>query len=113
MRCQAAYYLLTGLWPVLHLPSFLMLTGRKRDYWLVRSTGLVIAAVGAGLAVASLTPRRARAMRPLGVIFPAALGAADVAYAWPATRSRAYLANAVVGAAFIAAWLAEGLSHRR
>jgi hypothetical protein len=48
-KLQAAYYLSTGIWPVLHRSSFEALTGRKQDYWLVRTVGLLATSVGLGL----------------------------------------------------------------
>jgi uncharacterized membrane protein HdeD (DUF308 family) len=45
-RLQGAYYLATGLWPLIHMTSFEALSGRKRDRWLVRTVGLLAAAIG-------------------------------------------------------------------
>jgi hypothetical protein len=50
---QSAYYLLTGLWPLVHLPSFEAVTGPKTDDWLVRTVGLLAVAIGASLGVAA------------------------------------------------------------
>ena len=36
---QAAYYTLTGIWPIVHRRSFEAVTGRKTDYWLVQMVG--------------------------------------------------------------------------
>lgn len=33
---QGVYFGATGLWPILHLPSFLFVTGPKIDTWLVQ-----------------------------------------------------------------------------
>jgi hypothetical protein len=30
---QGVYFLLTGVWPIVHLPSFLAVTGPKTDLW--------------------------------------------------------------------------------
>src|SRR3954470_3170999 len=48
---QGLYFTLTGIWPILHLRSFEAITGRKRDRWLVKTVGGLIAVVGASLAV--------------------------------------------------------------
>src|SRR5262245_26510628 len=56
---QALYYLATGLWPLVHMDSFLAVTGPKTDLWLVRTVGALIAVIGASLAVSvarRLTP---------------------------------------------------------
>ena len=40
------YFMLTGIWPVVHMPSFIAVTGPKTDLWLVRTVGLLIAGIG-------------------------------------------------------------------
>ena len=42
LLAEGVYFFLTGLWPVVHLPSFIAVTGPKRDLWLVRTVGLLI-----------------------------------------------------------------------
>jgi hypothetical protein len=39
LALQALYYLATGLWPLVHLPSFEAVTGPKTDDWLVHMVG--------------------------------------------------------------------------
>jgi hypothetical protein len=43
---QGAYYLLTGLWPLAHLRSFQAVTGPKLEPWLVKTVGVLAAAIG-------------------------------------------------------------------
>ena len=43
---QGIYYIITGLWPVLHYESFEMMTGPKTDDWLARTIGLLSAVIG-------------------------------------------------------------------
>jgi hypothetical protein len=52
-RVWGSYYLITGLWPVIHLPSFELITGAKTDDWLVDMVGLLAAVIGATLVRAS------------------------------------------------------------
>ena len=40
---QSGYYGVTGIWPILHLPSFEAITGPKIDDWLVHMVGLLAA----------------------------------------------------------------------
>jgi hypothetical protein len=42
---QGFYYLATGVWPIVHIDSFMWVTGPKVDLWLVRMFGVVLAAV--------------------------------------------------------------------
>jgi hypothetical protein len=57
---QGAYYLVSGAWSVVHIDSFQKVTGRKTDLWLVKSVGLLLGAIGAGLIHRRLRP----AIRP-------------------------------------------------
>jgi hypothetical protein len=50
LRLLALYYLVTGIWPIVHLRSFYAVTGRKREGWLVQTFGALIAGTGAVLA---------------------------------------------------------------
>ncbi len=103
---QALYYVVSGLWPVVHIGSFQALTGPKLEHWLVRSTGLLLGVIGLTLAFSS----RRRPLSPeapvLGVGTAAALAAVDVVYVlrrriWPI-----YLGDALVELGFIASWAA-------
>lgn len=46
---QAAYYVTTGLWPLLHLRSFAAVAGPKPDRFQTQTTGALFAAVGVAL----------------------------------------------------------------
>jgi hypothetical protein len=100
---QGAYYVVTGLWPVLHLRSFEAVTGKKRNGWLIRALGGAIAAVGAALLASdSAAPRRARR---LGLGAAVALGVTGMFLVVTRRGSRAYV-EATIEAGFAAAWLA-------
>jgi hypothetical protein len=103
---QAAYFLLTGVWPVMHVRSFLAVTGPKRDLWLVKTVGLLIAVEGAAIGVAAY----GRAVTPpvilLAIGGAVVLLAIDVVYVAKRVIGRVYLADALVEAVLIAAWAA-------
>jgi hypothetical protein len=46
---QGLYYRVTGVWPLVNLRTFEAITGPKRDKWLVRTVGILAAAIGTGL----------------------------------------------------------------
>jgi hypothetical protein len=102
---QGAFYTASGLWPILHLRSFEAVTGPKRDRWLVRTLGGLIAAVGATLVAEGLEAEDRAPARVLGVASALALGGASAYYALRGRISRIYLADAAVEAAIAAAWL--------
>jgi hypothetical protein len=99
---QGAYYVATGLWPILHMRSFEAVTGPKRDHWLVKTVGAVITAVGASLLVGARRGRPSAETIALAGGSAAALGAIDVVYAAKGTISPIYLVDAAAEAALVA-----------
>ena len=67
---QGLYYLLAGLWPFLHLRSFVWVFGEKRDLFQLDVASALIVAIGAILLLAA-----ARRPRPDGLLV--SLGAAS------------------------------------
>ena len=61
---QAAFYVGTGVWPLMHRRSFEWVTGPKTDFWLAQTVGLTVAAIGIGLAQAGIATRRCTAGAP-------------------------------------------------
>jgi hypothetical protein len=103
MATQSAYYGVTGIWPILHLPSFEAVTGPKIDDWLVHMVGLLAAAIGVVLGVATMRNRvRAAEVVLLAVMSAAAFAAIDLWYGLPGRISPVYLADAVVQICLIA-----------
>lgn len=102
LRAQAAYYLATGVWPLIAPNAFQAVTGPKTDMWLVKTFGVLVGAVGLSLAAGARGPVRAET-RVLAAGSAAALGAAD---AWYAGRGRirwTYLIDAAGQAALLLA----------
>ncbi len=52
---QGIYFLVTGIWPLISMRTFLTITGPKTDLWLVKTVGLVLAVIGAVLISAQRT----------------------------------------------------------
>jgi hypothetical protein len=94
-RLWGAYYVVTGLWPVLHMRSFEAVTGPKVDDWLVHMVGLLAAAIGATLIVAS-SKRRASDPAFLAIASALAFTAIDLWYVAARVISPIYLGDAVV-----------------
>jgi len=108
---QGAFFAVTGLWPIAHYRSFERITGPKVDDWLVKTTGGVLAAVGATLlASAHRSPARRPGrsnLRTLGMSTTAALALADLVYVAKGRVSRVYLIDAVAEAVLFALWLRD------
>ena len=104
---QGLFFVASGLWPVVHYRSFERVTGAKVDDWLVKTTGALIGAVGAGLLACARTPADDQAARTLGLASSAVLGAADVVYVARRRISPVYLLDAAVEALWCWRWLAS------
>jgi hypothetical protein len=96
LRTQAVYYVLTGLWPLVSIESFEMVTGPKTDDWLVHTVGLLAATIGCTLYVGARPARPAGAVVLLAVLSAASFAAIDLAYALTGRISAVYLLDAAV-----------------
>ncbi len=101
---QGAFWLATGLWPLVHYRSFEKVTGPKRDDWLVKTIGGLIAVVGATLLSAGWRGKVTREIQLLGLASAAALSTADVLFVRRGRISRVYLLDVLAEAPFVAAW---------
>ena len=119
---QGAYYLLTGLWPLVSIRTFIWVTGQKTDHlksgleidhWLVMTAGVLITAIGLGIVVAAV--RRSLSAEIVTVAVGAAVGltAIDVIYNWRGMIGPMYLVDAVLQILLIAAWCVALLFNRR
>lgn len=105
---QAVYYLVTGVWPFVHLRSFLAVTGPKSEIWLLKTVSALIAVVGAALGSAALRERETEEIVFLAAGSAAALGTIDVVYVARRRISPVYLLDALAQAVVLA-----GLARER
>ena len=104
---QIAYYMATGVWPLVSPRSFQAVTGRKHDFWLAQTAGVLIAVTGLTLAVASREGSlRSATARTLAIGSAAGLAAVDVVFVARRRISPIYLADAVAELGIVAGWLA-------
>jgi hypothetical protein len=99
---QGLYYLATGLWPIVHIESFLIVTGPKIDLWLVKTVGVLVAVIGAALLSASRARRITDEIILLGAGSALGLAIIDVVYA--RRISSVYLADAAAELCLVAVW---------
>ena len=95
LRAQAAYYLATGVWPLLSMRLFERVTGKKTDRWLVQTVGLLVGCIGASIALESRRERASPAILTLAVGSALSLATIDVVHAAGRRISPIYLADAV------------------
>lgn len=101
---QGAYFAATGVWALVDVDSFQLVTGPKTDVWLVKTVGALVLVLGATLLLAA-RPRVERETVALVAGSALALAAIDVAYVAKGTISPIYLADAAVEIALVGAWI--------
>lgn len=101
---QAAAYIALGLWPILSMKTFEMVTGRKRDPWLEQAVGALLVAVGASLGVAAARRRESTETTVLGAGAAGALAAVYLAYSCRGRISKVYLLDGLGQLGLLAAW---------
>lgn len=110
---QGIYYAVAGIWPILHIDSFMMVTGPKTDIWLVHTVGLLLVAVGAVLCLGAYRQRLTLEMIVLAVGAALALTAIELVYTWRGVISMVYLLDAAIETPLIAGWLWLGFSSTK
>lgn len=101
---QGAFYLLSGLWPLLSPGSFQAVTGPKEDFWLAQTVGLLLVVVGTVLLLAGRSRRITREIVLLAAGSALVLGMVDVFCVFAPRTTRAYWLDAVVEFAIAGAW---------
>ena len=102
---HGVYMLGIGLWPIVDLNSFTLVTGPKLEGWLTKGVGACLANIGAALGAAGARGKVARELRVLGATTALSFAAMDFWYAAIRRRiSRVYLGNGAMQLAFAAAW---------
>ena len=104
---QGLYFFVTGVWPLVSIGTFQKVTGPKTDLWLVKTVGVIVAIIGAALALASLRGDRAPSIILLGMGSAVGLAAIDVIYVSKRVISPIYLLDALVELILMGWWLID------
>lgn len=102
------YWVVSGIWPILHLRSFEAVTGPKVDKWLVKAVASLITVIGAGLVQGGRNRRVTPELETIAVGSALGLTAIDVVYVAKRRISPIYLLDAVVHTALVVAWRVLG-----
>ncbi|HET6345912.1 MAG TPA: hypothetical protein VFH51_13330 [Myxococcota bacterium] len=110
---QGLYYVPFGLWPLIHINSFMGLTGPKNDLWLVETVGALLAVVGAVLLVTGLRHAPSRGLALMGAGIAAVLALLDLAFVSMGSVGKIYLADAAAEGLLALWWTAAHLGPGR
>lgn len=91
---------------MVHIDSFQKVTGRKTDLWLVKTVGLLLGAVGAGLIIAASSGQFSPGVVFIAMASAAALLGIELVYVRKRVISPIYLADALVELCFLIWWAA-------
>ncbi|MFY3743571.1 hypothetical protein [Anaeromyxobacter sp. PSR-1] len=110
---QGAFYAATGAWPLVHMPSFVAVTGPKLEPWLVRTVGVLVGTIGGTLLSAGARRRITPEVRWLALASAAGIAAIELWYAGRRRRiAPVYLLDGAGELALAAAWVALGARRR-
>jgi hypothetical protein len=110
---QGAYFLLTGVWPIVSIETFQLVTGRKTDHlvtgreadhWLVNTVGVLVIAIGVTLLSAAWRGTFSADVSTLAIASAIGLICIDIVYYARGTISAVYLVDAALEAAFVTGW---------
>ena len=101
LMLQGVYCIITGIWPVLHIVSFMQVTGYKTDQWLVKMVGLLATSLGIGMISAFKRKVYDQSMVIIALFSAAVFMSVDIYYSVTGVISAIYLADALPQLIFI------------
>lgn len=104
---QGMYFFVFGIWPILHMESFLKVTGQKTDLWLVKTVGLILAVIGAVLIFAQVNAEINTSLIILGIGSALSLAVIEFVYVAKRVISPIYLGDAFLELILIGWWVAS------
>ncbi|HWG45418.1 MAG TPA: hypothetical protein VN688_21830 [Gemmataceae bacterium] len=113
LMVQGIYYLATGIWPLVSIDTFQMVTGPKTDLWLVDTVGVLIAVIAVVLLVAAWRRQTIGEVILLAVGSALALIGIDVIFVAQKVIPRIYLLDAAAEGALVIAWIAALIIEAR
>lgn len=97
---QGSYTLLTAVWPIVHIKSFMDVSGYKTDIWLVKTVGILLAAIAVCLLL-SISSKENFPVAVLGLFTAAGMAYVDFFYALNDTIPDIYMADGAVEILFV------------
>jgi hypothetical protein len=105
LQMQTVYYLITALWPLIDIKSFMVVTGPKTDTWLVKTVAVVLLAITCCFITQLITKANPLPTAILAIACCVGLTYIDCYYALNGTISKIYLLDAVLEIIFLVLWL--------
>jgi len=104
-KVQGIYTLITAVWPIADIDSFMEVTGPKTDVWLVKTVAAILIPVGLCFIFASKVKRDFWLIFLLGITTTSALATIDFYYTGVGTISGVYALDGVLQVFFLLCWV--------
>ena len=102
---QAVYTLLTAVWPLIHIESFMWVTGPKTDVWLVKTVSLLLLPITIVFFSSIYMKMLALPVILVGISSAAGLGFIDFYYTAKDVIKWVYAVDGVLQVIFLLTWL--------
>lgn len=113
LAAQGIYYLVTGIWPLVSMDTFELVTGPKIEHWLVHTVSFLALVIGGSLVAAAKTGEDGRSIRGLALGAAAAFASIDLFYVSVGRISMVYLLDAAAELMFALCIVVALLARRR
>ncbi|HYC39238.1 MAG TPA: hypothetical protein VEB63_02025 [Chitinophagaceae bacterium] len=102
---QAVYFLLTAVWGLVHIESFVRVTGYKTDIWLVKTVSVLILAVGISLLCSLVTGQFGIPVIALALFSALGLAVIDFYYSGKEVIRWVYAVDGILETGFALTWI--------
>jgi hypothetical protein len=109
---QGVYTLLTAIWPLIDIQSFLWASGPKTDIWLVKTVGACLTAIALSLLSFLFVSTHPLPAIVLGGCTAVGMACIDFYYTFTNTISAIYLWDGTLETAFALTWIYIALKAR-
>jgi hypothetical protein len=104
LKIQGFYLLITSLWSLLDIHSFMKITGPKTDLWLVKSFSLILICIALSCLYSGFTRQFSPAVYLMASSIALVLFAIDVYYPLKGVIRKVYMADGYVHLIFLILW---------
>jgi hypothetical protein len=102
---QGVYTLITAIWPLIDIKSFMVVTGPKTDIWLVKTVAVVLLPIAAFYLINIYRPGEILHLVLIGVINSIGLAIIDFYYSGKNIISRIYAVDGALQVIFALCWI--------
>jgi hypothetical protein len=113
LSIEGLFYFVFGIWPIIDLTSFMVVTGLKFDTWLVVTVGWLLSLIGAVYLISSRENEISKSILTLAIGGPLVLAGIDIYYVQNLTISKVYLIDALIEFIFVLIWVFLLLKKRK